>query len=77
MNTRTGAWLLSGLLGLSFFMTGCAAKRQLPPYPSDWPAAAQPGCDCSAISGTYADTGVEAQADGSLHRRIALASDGP
>lgn len=46
-------------------ITGCVTKRPLPPYPSDWPAISQKGCDCSAISGTYADSGVEADANGS------------
>ncbi len=30
MNTRTGSWLLSGFLGLSFFVTGCVS-----PYPQE------------------------------------------
>jgi hypothetical protein len=50
-------------------VTGCVSKRQLPPYPSDWPAINQKGCDCSAISGTYADNGVEADANGSRTAR--------
>ena len=44
---------------------GCVTKRPLPPYPSDWPAISKKGCDCSAISGAYADSGVEADANGS------------
>lgn len=45
-------------------LSGCLSKHSMPPYPSDWPAAAQGRCDCLAISGTYADSGIEADANG-------------
>jgi hypothetical protein len=61
---RYFAWMLLTFLPLTL-ITGCVTKRPLPPYPSDWPAIPQQGCDCSAISGTYADNGVEADANGS------------
>jgi hypothetical protein len=58
------AWPLITFLPLTLIL-GCVTKRPLPPYPSDWPAIVQKGCDCSAISGTYVDNGVRADANGS------------
>ena len=56
-------WLLLLTVISLTLITGCRTTRPLPPYPLDWPAINQKGCDCSAISGTYADNGVEADAN--------------
>ena len=58
-------WRLAAAVLLLTLVSGCVTKRPLPPYPSDWPAIIRQGCDCSAISGTYADNGIEADANGS------------
>jgi hypothetical protein len=56
-------WPLLTVLPFTVIL-GCVTKRPLPSYPSDWPVVSQKGCDCSVISGTYVDNGVQADANG-------------
>jgi hypothetical protein len=64
-NRNLVLWRLLAAFLPCTLIAGCVSKHPLPPYPPDWPAITKQGCDCAAISGTYANTGVEADANGS------------